>query len=521
LFSTVAVCGEVLWVAPIIYLWRFSYESKEEIVVVPGAGGRVRGAVWRMRSDNGIVWGRRRKRGGGDEEDPGSALSFYVSGNDEGSDANDGLSEDTPFKTLLAAYEAARDSTDRKHIVVLSDLSDAGAVVFDPDGGSTELITIKGEGGEHTITRSTGTNGSVLEITNGAKIEFLDIKVDGISGNTDKEPVGYNRAIKVDGVGSAVTLGKGAVITGKLEGTASGDGFTTGDKTLQGSGVSVTYSGTLTITGGEVTGCLGTKSLGAVFARYGGSVQMDGGSIHHNTTYRGGGVAMYQDSKFEMTGGEIYKNTANGKAGGGIYVMGNSDSPPTLTLAGGKIFNNEAMEGAGVYVASQLFSFTIGDGVEISKNTATGSGGGIYAKDSGENSGESTITMTGGTISENTATNDGGGVYMESAFNNVSFTMTGGKISGNTAGKDNLSGGNGGGVYVIKSQNGGDKVATFTLKGGVVYGSDDGEKANKAISGKAIYGKAEQYYSVTVKIGTTGDDPLTASQAWDDTVGQN
>jgi predicted outer membrane repeat protein len=458
----------------------------------------------------------------GDEEAPDDlpVLSFYVSGTDKGSNDNDGLSEATPFRTLGKAFEESQASGGLTQIVVLSNLTQADAVVF--DGANNEAfapITIKGEGGEHTITRSTGTNGSVLEITNGAKIKFENITVNGMYNGGGSV---FNRAIKIDGAGSEVTLGKGAVITGKLEGFAVGDALKNSqgtDTTLQGSGVSVTGDGKLTITGGEVTGCLGTKSIGAVYARYGGSVLMKDGSIHHNTTYRGGGVAMYLKGNFSMEGGTIHNNTAEGDdnkaAGGGIYVMGGSETLdqnpiyPTFTLGGGKIFSNETKKGAGVYITGRLSEFTIGNGVEISENTATEFGGGIYAIDLVD----FTITMEGGTISKNEATNGaGGGVYMEATTKNVSFTMSGGEISGNTAG------GNGGGVYVIHSQNN-TNTATFTLNGsGVVYGSNGGDKANKATSGKAIYGNATQHQPVTVKIGTTGDEPFEATKAWDVTV---
>ncbi|GHU60934.1 hypothetical protein FACS189445_1920 [Spirochaetia bacterium] len=61
------------------------------------------------------------------------------------------------------------------------------------------------------------------------------------------------------------------------------------------------------------------------------------------------------------------------------------------------------------------------------------------------------------------------------------FTMEGGEISGNTASSSSDGGdANGGGVYV----EGG--TFTFIMKGGIVYGSDGGAKANRAGFGSSL-----------------------------------
>jgi predicted outer membrane repeat protein len=402
--------------------------------------------------------------GGGDEESEGgpsggpvdnfnpSIPSFYVSAK-EGKDDNNGTSESEPLATLKEAYK--KIDSEHRRIVVLSDLTQANAVEFNVPG---DFITIEGRHAGYTIGRSEGKNGSVLEITGGAKIEFVNIKVNGRNGSV------YNRAIKIDGAGSEATLGQGAVLTGELMGIAGGD-IIGGDLTLNGNGVWVTGGGLLTIAEGEVAGCQGTVSVGTVFANAGGSVSMTGGWILGNTAQRGGGIAVYQSAAFTMTGGEISGNTGIG-GGGGIYAVGDnssSDKRPTLTLDVGKIlYNNATGNGGGVLIFHQIGDFTIAKDVVISNNIAANNGGGICVSDQ---SGMIKMVMTGGRISDNTASTSGGGIY---ATGNGTITMTGGQISGNKA-LSNKGGEGGGGVFVGYGKNG--TSISFNMEGGEISGN--------------------------------------------------
>jgi hypothetical protein len=105
------------------------------------------------------------------------------------------------------------------------------------------------------------------------------------------------------------------------------------------------------------------------------------------------------------------------------------------------------------------------NGGEISGNTSSSSGGGVYV------SSGTFFTMNGGEISGNTASY-GGGVYVSSG----TFTMNGGEISGNTA-----SYGGGGGVYV--------SGGTFRIVTGTIYGSGEADTSlrNTANDGAALY----------------------------------
>ena len=154
---------------------------------------------------------------------------------------------------------------------------------------------------------------------------------------------------------------------------------------------------------------------------------------------------------------EISGNTSGG---GGLYVEG---SNCTVTLGEGtKIINNNAGSGGGVRNEGQL----IIDGAEISGNTATDDGGGIYVEYDGK------IDMRSGSISNNTAGRSGGGIY----FYGSTVTLTGGTISDNIA---NGNDGDGGGAIYAGCQ------STFNM-GGSIYIPAGATVAGAPVTG---YGK--------------------------------
>ncbi len=149
-----------------------------------------------------------------------------------------------------------------------------------------------------------------------------------------------------------------------------------------------------------------------------GRVVMDGGNIHDNHAYYGGGVAIIDgefavtdggisantaeaygggvylsSGAFAMTAGTISKNTA-GKYGGGVYqsqavlyTSGKLASSSDLTITGGEISQNEAYMCAGMYISGSNKTEWDGTGgpwgttklanVELTGNTATLKGGGV------------------------------------------------------------------------------------------------------------------------------------------------
>ena len=154
--------------------------------------------------------------------------------------------------------------------------------------------------------------------------------------------------------------------------------------------LAVAESVVLTLDGITVTHAPGTTGSGVDNF---GTLILLSGAISGNTNDRGGGVyneAIFAPAVFTMEGGEISDNTAS-NTGGGVYCVG-VDSAVNI-LAG-----------------------------DIHDNNAASGGGGIAIGDDG------TLNMTGGTIFHNTAY-AGGGV----SNNGTPFTMEGGEISDNTA----------------------------------------------------------------------------------------
>lgn len=203
-------------------------------------------------------------------------------------------------------------------------------------------------------------------------------------------------------------------------------------------------------------------------------VSIDGGTYSHNTSKYGGGIA-WNGVKFEFRNGTVSNNSV-ATTGGGLRLSNNT-AETSAVISGGKISENTATGGAGVWADYVTIS-----GGTISQNHADGnnqSGGGVYVNHIFKLSGTGTITensaytgggicignqadstfeITGGTISKNRATGNtgGGGIYSAKRTSNddVTSCMTGGTITENVAGT-----GSGGGLYLR---------GKFELKGGTI-----------------------------------------------------
>jgi predicted outer membrane repeat protein len=236
-----------------------------------------------------------------------------------------------------------------------------------------------------------------------------------------------------------------------------------------GNGVTVSISGKLVMSDGEITGNKATNG-GGVFIQ--GSFSMSGGKIINNIEsggFGGGGVYVDSGGSFEMSGGEISSNS--GGNGGGVHNKG------VFVMLGGRITNNAGVIGGGV---CNRGTFTMKGGVIANNNvTFLGHGGGV-------SNWEGTFSMTGGEISYNTAATDGGGVYVNQ---DCTFSMTGGTITYNKATE-------GGGVYLYSGNSfkmsGGSITNNQAGRGGGVYGGgftmSNGEiSGNTATNGGGMY----------------------------------
>jgi hypothetical protein len=233
-----------------------------------------------------------------------------------------------------------------------------------------------------------------------------------------------------------------------------------------GGGVDIDENGIFNMDGGEITG--NTSTFGGGVLVEVGVFTMTGGEISDNTGLAYGGGVCVDNGTFAMDGGNITGNTSF--AGGGVYVEDGLVNIGTFTMDSGIINNNTAIYGGGIYIKG---IFTMNGG-EITANTGSTSGGGVYVD-------EGTFEFNDGEISGNTSSTYGGGVVVDDG----TFVMQDGEISGNTASTY------GGGVYVIGDD------ARFIKLGGVItgYASDEanGNKVKNSLGailsnrGHAVY----------------------------------
>ena len=333
--------------------------------------------------------------------------------------------------------------------------------------------------------QSTAADQSVFEIADGGKLTLTDC-------TSNPGTVTHSN---VTGSGVEVKKGTFTMYGGEISGNSASNG----------GGVYVCGGSTFDLYGGKISGNTVTNDGGGVCVATNGKFNMHGGKIEisGNTaaTY-GGGVYVATTGEFNMRGGTIggaaadKANKANkAKYGGGVYVVGGGTlnmSGGKFTMSGGEISGNTATSnGGGVYVGGSGSTFTMSDTASITDNTATSNGGGVgvYSGATFEMNGNASITdnkattgngggvyegggtfnMSGGaSISRNEATTgNGGGVYVGGGV----FTMSGGSITSNHTANDTY----GGGVYV-------DTHGEFNMRGGTIGGAA-ADKANKAKNG--------------------------------------
>jgi len=298
-----------------------------------------------------------------------------------------------------------------------------------------------------------------ISVASGGRLELAGITVTHESGANGRGVYVYS--------GGTLTLTGGTISGNTITGTTSAYGGG-----IYNSGT-IEISGTSTITNNtaQTTQATGTAYVyGGGIYNTGGNISMSSGTIANNTVVAatsgarngyGGGIANSgSGSSVTVSGGIIANNTTIDR-GGGIYNSG------TLEISGAATINNSAQgNGGGIFNQG---TFTLLDG-PIVNNTAS-HGGGIYNWPGGsftmlgglivnntangyDGGGgiciwDSSFTMFGGTIANNTAADRGGGI----AGRGGSFTMLGGLIVNNTANQ-------GGGISIWGS--------SFTMFGGTI-----------------------------------------------------
>lgn len=229
---------------------------------------------------------------------------------------------------------------------------------------------------------------------------------------------------------------------------------------------------------------------GGIYAPSGASVSLNSGYVSYNyASAQGGGIKAIASITFKSNAN--YNGTAGD--GGGIYAN-------TFILSSGTIKGNEAAgNGGGIACAvNASYKLTISGGT-VTANKAL-NGGGVYG---------GVIGMTGGTISSNTATNTaytdeycgGGGIFADGYY----LVLTKGSIQGN------ISKGNGGGVLMRDS--------FLYMSGSAVIGDSGAsappDAAGKTKSNNADYDGGGIYANCdgAVYIGYTNSTPTDKTKA--------
>jgi len=161
--------------------------------------------------------------------------------------------------------------------------------------------------------------------------------------------------------------------------------------------------------------------------------------IINNSAHNGGGISVGREvengapqgfkAMLVIQGNPIISGNVASNVGGGIDMQYDSfdKAVNTVEIHGGTFSNNEAKNGAGIYVPGGTVTMT---GGTFSGNKASNRGAGIFT-------GGGTFTITNGTFSKNIADDNGGGIYML----NGNIEMSNGSFIENSAE-------NGGAAYV-------------------------------------------------------------------------
>lgn len=145
----------------------------------------------------------------------------------------------------------------------------------------------------------------------------------------------------------------------------------------------------------------------------------EGSYVYNNTaTYSGAGIRLEGQSRLYMIDGtsSINGNSTTGTSdghGGGLQIVG----PARADIGSGVISGNSSMYGGGIAVESKgvvrLFSTVSGKAANVTYNTASKTGGGIYLDGTGSPPPNSAVCGFGYDISRNAA-QEGAAIYADS-----------------------------------------------------------------------------------------------------------
>ena len=166
-----------------------------------------------------------------------------------------------------------------------------------------------------------------------------------VTGTKTLDLNGYG--ITMTGSGSVISVGSGANLTLN----DSNNPNTTHYYAVDNSGLAMVGNGSLSFTGGYITGGNVNGYGGGIYID--GTVTMNGGTIIGNHAERGGGVGIPQgNGKFTLNAGTISYNTAS-TYGGGVMNFAHK-TKGLMIIRGGSITNNTGGSGGGIFSQTEI-----------------------------------------------------------------------------------------------------------------------------------------------------------------------
>lgn len=256
-------------------------------------------------------------------------------------------------------------------------------------GGTAGLgagITANGGYADVTINGGTIRTGSIggggtndKDTTNPGKIGYADVTINGgdISGQIimagDVDPCKFTMTggtLRDSDVEDAnfprLQKNGGAVYMDDRKGEATVSGGTIKDCQAENGGAVYMTAGIFTLTGGTIQNCSAAGSGGGIYMG-GGTLSISGGSLTGNKAVTGnGGAAYIENGSVVMSGGSVDNNTAQN--GGGMYVSVMEENANVgIKIFSGSVSNNTASGNGGALavvgnplVTAQLITIVLG-----------------------------------------------------------------------------------------------------------------------------------------------------------------
>jgi len=199
------------------------------------------------------------------------------------------------------------------------------------------------------------------------------------------------------------TYGGGGIYLQKSGSSAEIYGTIQGNNAPDGGGIYANTETTVTLNGATISNNTATSSGGGIYATGTTTVNLTDTTISKNTASDGGGI-YFTGTTLDIDAASIIGDSSNDSNtatnGAGIYIAGG-----TVNLKGTVAHNKASSKGGGIYIAGSQTLILDSTNLGSIKNNTAGTGGGIYIDSSGS------FEMSAGEISNNTATSNGAGIY--------------------------------------------------------------------------------------------------------------